>query len=73
MVHNQIITYGLTDEEVIGLQKVKPNKDCSIVNTDCATDIIAIGAYESKAFVCWFVPVIPLTKESWTSTKTAIH
>ena len=45
MVHNQIITYGLTDEEVIGLQKVKPKKDCSIVNTDCATDIIAIGAY----------------------------
>jgi len=45
MIHNQIITYGLTDEEIIGLQKVKPNKDCSIVNTDCATDIIAIGAY----------------------------
>lgn len=45
MIHNQIITYGLTDEEIIELQKVKPNKDCSIISTDCATDIIAISAY----------------------------
>ena len=45
MIHNQIITYGLTNDEIIELQKVKPNKDCSIIVTDCATDIIAISAY----------------------------
>ena len=45
MIHNQIITYGLTDEEIVELQNVKPNKDCSIIIADCATDIIAIGAY----------------------------
>ena len=45
MVHNQIITYGLTDDEISELQKVKPNKDCSIIIADFATDIIAIGAY----------------------------
>ena len=49
MIHNQIITYGLTDEEIIELQKVKPNKDCSIIIADCATDIIAIGAYAAIA------------------------
>ena len=45
MIHNQIITYGLTNEEIVELQNVKPNKDCSIIIADCATDIIAIGAY----------------------------
>ena len=45
MIHNQIITYGLTDEEIVELQNIKPNKDCSIIIADCATDIIAIGAY----------------------------
>ena len=45
MIHDQIITYGLTDDEINELQKVKPNKDCSIIIADCATDIIAIGAY----------------------------
>ena len=45
MIHNQIITYGLTDEEINKLQNVKPNKDCLIVKADCATDIIAITAY----------------------------
>ena len=45
MIHNQIITYGLTDEEIGELQNVKPNKDCTIIIADCATDIIAIGAY----------------------------
>ena len=45
MIQNQIITYGLTDDEIIELQKVKPNKDCSIIIADCATDIIALPAY----------------------------
>ena len=45
MVQNQIITYGLTDDEIIELQKVKPNKDCSIIIADCVTDIIALPAY----------------------------
>ena len=47
MIHNQIITYGLTDEEIVELQNVKPNKDCSIIVADCATDIIALNAYAS--------------------------
>ncbi len=45
MIHNQIITYGLTDEEINKIQNVKPNKDCLIIKADCATDIIAITAY----------------------------
>lgn len=47
MIHNQIITYGLTDEEIVELQNVKPNKDCSIIIADCATDIIALNVYAS--------------------------
>ena len=47
MIHNQIITYGLTDEEIVELQNVKPNKDCSIIIADCATDIITLNAYAS--------------------------
>ena len=47
MIHNQITTYGLTDDEINAIQKVKPNKDCSIIIADCATDIIAISAYAS--------------------------
>ena len=47
MIHNQIIAYGLTDEEIIELQNVKPNKDCSIIIADCAIDIIALNAYAS--------------------------
>ena len=47
MIHNQIITYGLTDEEIVELQNVKPNKDCSIIIADYATDIIALNAYAS--------------------------
>ena len=45
MIQNQIITYGLTDDEINELQKIKPNKDCSIIIADCATDIIALPAY----------------------------
>lgn len=45
MIQNQINVFGLTSEEIEQLQKVKANKDCIIFNTDCATDLIAMGAF----------------------------
>ncbi len=38
---NLIMTYGLTDEQITKVQANIPVKSCEVVNTDCASDIIA--------------------------------
>ena len=44
-------TFGLSDEQISSVESNLPSKNCEIMNTDCFTDIVAIG--EMAVIVMW--------------------